>query len=262
MTRKSNKSSVILICALIILVIGMAVYICYDKVLAGKQPESEGVKEEIKEDEEENKEEEKTEYLDIYSNQIQTLYNNIQAYDIEALYRNDSVNIEGFKSYAFYMAYKMLVEETAGGNWQELKTMSLDQINTKAKQIFGKDFNVEGKSYDMCPVYKYDNNTKVYTLESTGCGFEAKIDGPHRTLYQATKTNKEINLYESVVYQKLNDQGQYTIYKDSSYNQKINDSICNNNYSSQQCIDNSTKYKFTFQLEDDHYILTSIAKIN
>lgn len=263
LNKKKNKSIGIFV-FLIILLICMTGYIIYDKTMSDKCD----VKENEKIEEERF---EKLEYLDIYSDQIQKLYNNIQTSgcyeNTVEFYRSGSVSMDSFKKNAFYMAYEILVEEKGTTNsygYKELKSFTIDEINKKAKQIFGKEFDIEAKAYQLCPVYNYDNSTKTYTLNSeSGCGCTTGPDGPHMTLYQATAAGDKIYIYESVIYQKYNEGSiYYTYYKDPLYNQKISDYSCEYGFSTKKCIDNSTKYKFTFTLEDDNYILTNITKAN
>lgn len=263
-TKKTKNKNTGIIVFLILVLICMTGYIIYDKTMSDKCD----VKENEKTEEEKF---EKLEYLDIYSDQIQKLYNNIQTSgcyeNTVEFYRNGSVSMDSFKKNAFYMAYEMLVEEKGTTNsygYKELKSFTIDEINKKVQQIFGKEFNVEAKAYQICPVYNYDNSTKTYTLDPEGgCGCTTGPDGPHMTLYQATTTGDKISIYESVVYQQYDGESNlYTYYKDPLYNQKINDYSCEQGFSTKKCIDNSTKYKFTFTLEDDNYILTKITKAN
>lgn len=261
LTKKTKNKNTGIIIFLVLVLIGMTGYIIYDKTISDKC--------DVKEMEEPDNEE-TIEYLDIYSDQIQKLYNNIHTNNCNEnttmFYRDGSVSMDKFQSNAFYMAYQLLDEEKGvmqPGNWKKLVSFTYEELNKKAKTIFGKDFNIEDKKYDLCP-YNYDSATKTYTFdEEGGCGCTTGPDGPHMTLYQATKTGDEINIYESVVYQKYEEQSYYySYYKDPLYNQKINDFSCEQGFSTKKCIDNSTKYKFTFTLEDDNYILTNITKAN
>lgn len=261
--KEKGKNTGIIILLVVVLIV-MTGYIIYDKVFMDKC----NVKEETKEEEDT---EEKVEYLDIYSEEIQKLYNNVHTSNCNEstmdFYRDGSVSMENFKKNAFYMAYEMLVEEKGTTNsygYKELKSFTYEEINKKAQQIFGKDFNVEEKVYSICPTYKYNSTTKTYTLdEEGGCGCTTGPDGPHMTLYQATKTKNQIDIYEAVVYQKYNEGSiYYTYYKDPLFNQKISDDACYDGYSTKTCIENSTKYKFTYTLKDNNYILTNITKAN
>ena len=260
--KKNKKGLGVITILLVFIIIGMTGYIIYDKTSNNKCLEKKVI--------EEDETEEKIEYLDISSSQVQNLYNNIHMTNCSGstttLYRDGTVSIDKFKSLAFYLAYQLLEEEKGvvqDGGWKKLDSFTYNDLNQKAKLIFGKEFNMEDKKYDLCP-YKYDSSTKKYTFsEEGGCGCTTGPDGPHMTLYQATKTDDEINLYESVVYQKYNEGSiYYTYYKDPLYDQKINDNSCLDGYSTKECIDDSTKYKFTFTKEDNNYILTNITKAN
>ncbi len=247
---------------LILIILGLIIFICYDKLYLDKESE---VQKEVKETEKDSK---KEEILDIYSDEIQKLYNNIHTSNCDEdtidFYSDGAVNLDNFKANAFYMAYDILLDEKGvvqDNGYKKLASFTYDEINEKAKLIFGKDFNVEDKIYAICP-YQYNSSAKTYTYnEQGGCGCTSGPDRPIITLYKAVAKDNEIHLYESVVYSKFKVENNSTdYYKDPLYNQKINNDACNENFSNKGCIDNSTKYEFIFKLEKENYILSNIIK--
>lgn len=261
--KKKVNILAIAVCILSLLTLGMGIYIGYTKASI-KEAKNKviDVEEEI---------DETPEILDIYSEQIQNLYDKIHTFrncisDTTSLYKNGTVSIGNFKSLAFYMAYEILAEEKGVYESQdisELSSFTYDDINKKAKNIFGTDFNIEDKEYSLCS-YKYDSTTKTYSYNMEGgCGCTTGPEEPQITLYKAEKIGDEINIYNAVIYKKYNEGSiYYTYYKDPLYNQKITDNACYEGYSTKDCIDNSTRYKFIFTKEDDNYILSNITKAN
>ncbi|MBO5414172.1 MAG: hypothetical protein J6A17_00945 [Bacilli bacterium] len=246
---------------LLLLVLGMGIYIGYTETKMNKDEKKEVI--DVEEDEE------KIEYLDIYSDQIQNLYEKIHTgrnciSDTATLYKKGTVSIDNFKNIAFYMAHELILDERGiaqEGYWKRVDSFTYDEINKKAKNIFGSSYNLEDKEYTICS-YKYDKATKTYNYDPEGgCGCTTGPEEPQITLYKATKNDNEINIYNAVIYKKYNEGSVYfTYYKDPLYNQKINDNACFDGYSTKECIDNSTKYKFTFTKEKDNYVLTNITK--
>lgn len=263
--KPKKKINVLAISTIILslLVLGMGIYIGYTQINKSDNKEKQVV--EVEE------EEEKEEILDIYSDQIQNLYESIHTErnciaETTTLYKKGTVSIDSFKNTAFYMAHELILEERGieqEGYWKKVDSFTYDEINKKAKIIFGKDFNLEDKEYTICS-YKYDKTTKTYSYNTEGgCGCTYGPEEPQITLYKATKIGDKINIYNAVVYQKYSEGSVYfTYYKDPLYSQKINNNACFDGYSTKECIDNSTKYKFTFTKEKDNYILTNITKAN
>lgn len=262
----------VLIGILIGIIVGVGSLFIYDKFFAVKNNSEKKENNTVKK--EEIKTSAKEDILDIYSDQVQSLYNNVHncfgkcyGYDFMNLYSNDNVNIDSLKTQAFYMAFDILLEEkgtNSSDGYKKLNSFTYDEVNNKAKLLFGKEFNVEEKKYNMCPGYTYDSTAKIYTATELGCGCTGSPEGPITTLYKATQTENQIDIYESVIYSKyieIND-GYLEYYKDAAHRQKIEIGICDDNFSSKKCIDNSTKYKFTYTLEDENYILKDITKVN
>lgn len=261
-----KKRELIVIILLIVVILGLIGYI----LVSNKNNNSEKTDNKVL-----SNEEDELAYLDIYSDQIQTLYNNIHNVSdcgikdsnllggTYGLYSNGSLSLDNLEKMGFYIGYTMLVEEKGTANAsgiKQLKSFTYEEINQKAKVVFGKDYNIEEKEYSLCPVYNYDSSTKTYTLDpNDGCGCTTGPEGPIITLYQATQIGNQINVYTSVVYSKYNENAYYTYYKDPLYNQEIKDG-CSNNFSSKTCVDNSTKYKFTYEKEEENYILTNVTK--
>ena len=262
--KPKKKINILAISTIVLslLVLGMGIYIGYTEPKMNKDSKKEVVDVE---------EEEKEEILDIYSDEIKELSEKVHTArncisDNPTLYKKGTVSIETFKSLAFYMAHELVLDERGvaqEGNWKKLDSFTYDEINKKAKTIFGNDYNLEDKEYTICS-YKYDKSTKTYSYDTAGgCGCTTGPEEPQITLYKATKTGNEINIYNAVVYRKYNVGSiDYTYYKDPLYNQKISDNSCFDGYSTKECIDSSTKYQFTFTKEKDNYILTNITKAN
>lgn len=252
--KKSGKGKTVFIVFLILVIIGLSTYICYDKFLIGEK-KCETL--EVDDNEEEN-----VEILDIYSKEVQNLYNETHPFGcltgFDNLYYKGAVTYSNLKNYAFYMGVRMLEEEK---NSNTLDSFTYDEVNAKAKTIFGKDFVLEDKEYSLCP-YKYDSQTKTYTVDKDGgCGCTTGPEGPIENLYKAIKKDNTIEIYEAVIYSKADEEGNIIgYYKDALYNQKINDACYDEKLSSKACIDGSTKYKYIFEKEKDNYILKNVYK--
>lgn len=218
-------------------------------------------------------EEKQEEILDIYSDQVQNLYNNVHSFGCSwsklfDLYEKNKVNLENFQLNAFDIGYTLFLNEKGilnEYNIKELKSFSYNDINTKVKTIFGKKFDLEDKEYNVgCPIYEYDKNTKIYTMSNDGCGCgTGSGESPYYKLYKAIHSKNKIELYESVVYGKLEseDANYLDYYKDANRSQKI-DTCYDGELDSKDCIENSTQYKYIYELEDKNYILKDIVKIS
>lgn len=270
--KKSNKGFIVAIVILSLLLVGSVGYITYDKFLSKtNDKENSENKIEIKKEETESKEE----ILDIYSDQIQTLYDNIHIEDcgleVRSFYEQNQVSLDSFKSIASSLSLRKLREKNGtltSSGYRELNKFTYDEINNIAKEIFGKNFNLEEKDYGGCPVYNYDITTKTYTKpEGLGCGCGTTgPENPYYNMYKATKLGDEIHIYESVAYSKAinDDNGNYSYskyYKDSARTIELSDCY-EYNLLSKTCVDQSSKYEYIYTLEDDNYVITDIKKIS
>ena len=226
-------------------------FILYDKFLSEQKNESKLV---IKEKQETQKESSKEELLDIYSDQVQKLYEKThlrasQCWNMEL--DENNMSLEEFKKQAFYFAAFDYFYESK-------KEFTYDDVNKEAKKIFGKDFNLEDKEYILAN-YDYDNSSKTYKFNAEGFGCTASEPVTDIHLYKAVKKDKQISLYESVIYSHVeNEKDEY--FYDSTFIKK--EDSCHTNYlTNKECIENSPRYKFVFTIEDDNYVLTDIQKV-
>ena len=166
------------------------------------------------------------------------------------------MNVDAYKGFADRIALSNLVDYYSMQK-EDAKSFTYNDLNEAAKKVFGKDFNLEDKEYYV-PLYKYDEKTKIYSFDETnafGCTAGEPVTDVH--LYKAVKTDKQISLYESVIYSHVENED-FSYYSDSALTQQIDNCY---DVDSKECHNKSVKYKFVFTLEDDNYILTDIQKV-
>lgn len=240
-------------------VLGVGGYLGYDKILSRDSKTTEEIKEEKKVEEEK-----KEEILDIYSDEVQNLYEKVHPQyilDGDQVYygmelKPEYMNLDSYQKYAAYLSLSNSNIDIA-----EEQSITYDQLNQEARKIFGKSFNLEDKEYSF-QCMNYSANNKTYTGNSQ-CGFGTGFDYASSTIYKAIQKNNKIEIYESVVYYHINEERGNVAYKNNSYLDSNIVYECNNsgNASLKQCIKEGQKYKFTFTLEDDNYILTNVEKV-
>lgn len=254
--KKKGKGNTIIIVILSLLVVGLGLFIVYDKVLSKEEEKSV-----VEEEEVEEVEEDEPIVLDIYSDQVQKLYNQIHPkgclFTIDNLYFNGPISYEKLKNNAFYLGYSLIVDNDV----QKARDFTYDEVNKKVQSIFGKDFQLEEKPYTLCP-FTYDSASKTYKYQKDGgCGCTHGPEGPFFTLYKAMQVDNEIHIYESVVYSKYNPSSDsFDYYQDYLRTNKI-ETNCNDGLSSKACINDSTKYKFVYEKSGNDYVFKNVLKV-
>lgn len=228
------------------ILIGIGGYFLYDNfIISDVKKEEKPIKENSS----------KKELMDTYSEDIQKLYKKIQfsATCYPAEINEENMNINFFKENAINIALTNLEKFSMQNNGSGF---TYNDLNNAAKKVFGKNFTLENKIYDI-PLYKYDDDSKSYVFDETksfGCTGNTYVD---KILYKAIRKNNKIELYESILYV-MGESGVNKYFSDSNFSKEINE--CNNR-TSLECYKKIPKYKFIFEKESDNYNLINIEKV-
>ncbi len=261
--KKSNIGLIIFIT----LIIGLLIGVGEDYYIRLKNQKNQKISNQVENVKKETSKKEDTKNLDIYSDQVQDLYNQLSYDSCDAstikMYKENNVSLEELQKYSVYLGLNKYLEKN-NKKINEVKSFTYDELNNNAKEIFGKKFNMEVNENTWICNFKYDSATKTFVTDPNGgCGCTSGPEGPEFTLYKATATGDTIQLYEAVVFGKLENNSYNTYYTDSNYTNYSEACTLNSNRkntrASKKCIDESTKYEYTFTLEDDKYILTNIS---
>lgn len=228
------------------IIFGVSGMFCYDKF----------IKKEIKSEKANSTtiSSKKEELLDIYSDEVQNLYNKIQPAVSCSLMEqsSNSMNLDSYKKAAIYFVLGNLSKDN-----EKVDSFTYNDLNKTAQQIFGKNFNLENKIYDI-PLYKYNEQSESYFYsEEKAFGCTASNPAVTRDLYKAIKSKKNITLYEAVIYSDVMDD--QIKYSDPELTKELIE-CSSGDINESNCHNKSTKYKFVFTLEDNNYILTNVEK--
>lgn len=264
----SNKGLNIVVILLIFVIIGMVVYMLYDKGLLNKFTDNQKEENNTSEEVETAKEEE----LDVNGSLVQQLYRNIMTYDLVSIDILNSIRENGFikasditSEQKNYFAYRQVaisdIKSDLCSNYENLFSQNEnlrygcsgeyyvgmpsytstsyiqeDILKQSVEKIFGKD---SYQRVDYFPIalsagYVYDQATSRYVLGSYPGGGTGPI--PTFTLVSAKKIGDEIKIIENA---KLEQDG----YLDESMLFNVN-------------------IEYTFKLEDNNYIFVSANVIS
>lgn len=287
-----KKSFVVIVIFLILIIIGLCAYIAYDKGVFGNKEKKENNTVEKKQEE---KIEEKEEKLDVNSEQVNTLINqiigqtnNIYTSGIKYFgyyFQNDELKAENVDDdIILYTALKKIISEKniSLTDYTNI-SISKDEITPVIKKIFG-DVEYENKTIKITPcdpgTFIYDNNAGLYTVESHGCG-GANTSVINHKITDAVKKNDVIEITAAIVYANCGYEQQSADVPGKDYctfgnsideNQKVvdNDVILKTEIASNDIdslfnfdayMDKLNKYKFTFTRDDnDNYVFTKVEK--
>lgn len=151
--KKNNKGIIWLITILIVLIIGLAGYIVYDKIIDDNNTNN------IDNNKTTEKQEDRKNITEKAENILSKL-------DIYSLLNKDKIDFKDMdnetKLWIMYRNYNLLTEKE---NFQDVTS---DELLEGMKSIFGNDFNM---TFDDVYVYKYNKETKKYEDEYGGYGF-------------------------------------------------------------------------------------------
>lgn len=269
-TQKKGKGSIILIFFLILIIIGLGVYIAYDKGLIVREKN-------IVNTEKENKEEENEKDEINYNKDgafIQGLINSVRYLDgsshsEDELYVKDIVTATDLsESYRNNLIYRQMVSEARadfsyGFSAEDFKNASL--------HLFGQDFNATpaSKIFARCLEFNYSDGYYSVKPNSGGCGGAGYF-------YPEYTTKVETEDDDIYIYQKIAFQGPDGVYKtvvknDSSEHQGDNfkyvDKIATyetpDDFNIENYLDKVNEYKYTFTYDKNNnvYIFKSIELV-
>ena len=221
---------------------------------------------EEKEKKEAKKEDVKEEELDVNSEQVTTLFQNITT---------GNTKYCGF--YGFFTDKKMTINDLDLETQEQImlsklykdlynaensvttgKTYTKEEVEKVYKQLFGKDYKVKHESIKSCPSFSYDEGTGKYTIGDHNCGGTC---GPYATsgeVVKAVKKGEIIVLDIKILFSDGN-----AFYTDYAKTQKVEveaDEYGNPNSLSVRK-EKGTSYKATFKLEDGNYVFVSVEPV-
>lgn len=263
-----NKSLKGLVIVLILILLGLAGFIVYDKFIdvneVGKeQTNNEEIVDELGEVS-------ITEYVDIYNNIKNILYCGLDT----TYYNSDKVSVDSFNDdFLVRMAiYNMTSDDF------KVNDLKVEDIEQWIKNAYGIDYKFDeskltsnGNGFDgiLLSMGSYGAIYKDNKFVFSGAGCSGPIDMIYRTLYKAEKNSKTLILYEKVGYLKntLNGDDTYKLYKSLKDFNKVS-FVADYNYNGKtydedmkKYNDNLPTYKYTFTKNNNEYYLEKIELV-
>ena len=149
-------------------------------------------------------------------------------------------------------AYRIAESEIFDSNKE---SYSLDDVTAIVQKYLGKDYNfnpADKMGKDQCYQYYYDAASKTFKKQQTACGGTC---GPKTSykLVKAVDTDGTLVLNVKVVFAKYDTGSEYDFFSDYAATKGIGKAEDDLN----SLYDKGSDYKFTFKLEDDHYVFVS-----
>ena len=153
----------------------------------------------------------------------------------------------------------------------------LSDVENEVRKIYGKNTNINHQSFSS---YKYDENNKKYIKpEGIGCSLKPIL---YQSIDKVTQKDNSIYLYVSFGYSYMDNDHKMKLCYDYVSNDEIKNYYKDNTEIKTECInvendnynvsylnqyikdnkDKFTKYKYTFEKEDNNYIIKGLEKIN
>lgn len=260
-----TKSHGLLIFFLLFIILGLVLYICYDKGLIGENVEDIIKTVETNDEEKTSTEEEKNEaeVLEVVSNDVRHLFNTLttgtgQYCGVWNYFTDKKVTASDISNdLASAIVLNSLYNNGMAIN-RKATIFTKNQMATEIRKIFGKDYSYEHKDIDICPSYKYDTTTETYTVGDGQCN--GACGAPNKAkIVKAIKENDNIEIYVRVLFSSLNDSVSTVYYKDVNKTQPVSvEKAGVVDYSiSDETFSEGSLYKMIFTLEDGNYIFTS-----
>lgn len=266
--KKKSTGLTLIIVLLILVIVGMAGYIAYDKgyISLGKK-ETEEKNSNKKTTQKETKT--KSEELDVESTEVQDLYYNANNHALlgvdETLYNASELNVsemtDDYKMQLAYNVFKKNIKESTQGTYI-IESVSEENVKSAYEKIFGTDTYKEVESFKVnsCETFRYNKTNKLYEAVTGGCGGTTAF-GKVDVVLKATKYEDRIEITSGVVFI---DAETSAMYKDYSKKNKIKDltedemtNTLGNTWESKFGTfikENDTKvgqFTYTFKLADD-----------
>lgn len=266
---KKEKSSgkTVAIVILILIILGLGGYICYDKglLIQGKTISSEKESKENK-----NSEDcEKIEVLETNDEKVLDTINTISRglgeycgiwdYFTDKKVTVNDISNEKVANIVLASLYDNKIIESREGT-----TFTKDQFDSVVKKYFGKDYKYTHKSLTTtCPFYTYNEATATYTEGESGCGGTCGEKSQKR-IVKVQKQGKTIEVYIRVLFSNLGDLDDVKYYKDYQKTQLAN---LEKDYDGRYVFNDKdfregTLYKVTLTEEDGNYVFTSSEVAN
>ncbi len=224
-------------------------------------------------------EEIKTEPLDVNSEEVKTLIGKVDVFNNQLessnffgyFYKKDSYSVENMSNKAkIYMALSNISFVDNKEFIDDKDNVSIPKrfVKEKIEELFGEKVTYEDEALvedgNDCRMayFGYDYVTENYILNSFGHNQAAYTNKIETNITKATKRKNTIEI-EISMYKAIPTKEGYTIYKDMNSDIEIT----KYEYGQEVDIFNTYKdelqqYKYTFVLENDHYIFSKIEKIN
>ena len=173
-----------------------------------------------------------------------------------------------------HTSYKLTKDDIANA-YDDGYIYSAEKVESKVKEIFGKDTNV---NHQAVGAYVYDKTAKLYfVIRGGSCGCGA---GSFQEIDKVTTSENKLYIYTHAGYTSVDG---YVCYENDIDEKDLNSSKCvnvvkkyslNENANSyydeldekmnliKQDKDKFTKYKYTFEKEDNNYIIKKLEKIS
>lgn len=265
--NKSGKFGLgIFVGILIALVIGMGIFIVYDKVLNNDNANNS----EDQNNTQNNNESNVVTELSISDSLVQELYSSIMfGYGLtnDYYYHNSSKTlVSDMKNYTkmYLTANKWLKEYRNNPNSDVVESNDYtlivpeEQIKNVYYRIFGKDSVYSlNSSYNFCPIMSYEGADKIKL--SLACGGGTGLPKVVQNIIKAEKTENEIYIYENVAflnYVEDNSDGRhvYNLYKDTEKTNLVAEKVVlvgDYNELVEQYQNKLDTYKYTFKSNGD-----------
>lgn len=204
-----KKGNTILIIILVLVILGLAGYIIYDKVLSDtnteeKEQENNNKEEENQDDENEPAEEQ----LDINSSEVRDLMTMIQEPLNEAMiydfYLKQNVGANDLSNYS-----KLLIGLAYLSKDGLPSEFSSDEMSNAIKVTLGNDTTYTNESFysyksnftnSSCSTYEYNAENRRYTETLPGgCGGSMSSTTPYGEVVRAIKFDDKIEIYEKFI---------------------------------------------------------------
>ena len=260
MENHNDKSKNIIIVLLIVMIIGLAGFICYDQFVVKKENE----KPAAKKNEETTKEEIKQIVYSLDDPKISKLIDRLLVgvyNDHLEDFTNDkkvlAKDVSNLRAYdiAQYNEFYEDVEGKDGVSKLKKDKFTLEEMNLAIQKYLGKDYVFDPMSIDYkgdtCPNFRYDSKSKMFIFQETMCGGVTSAQTTYK-LVNAVEEKGLLKLSIKVIFA-----GKEGYYSDYSKTKLIGD------YSLEYTtlFDKGSNYLFIFNLTEGNYVFVSSEKI-